>query len=181
MKLRREKDTSENLVLLPNPSQSVLAPGLVNAWQFFAKIVSLEHTVHLQIWRPTGQSHKSQQETHAYRLVDQTFVHPRDLRVHEVVLERPFQVMKGDIIGLYFPKFNPIGWSSVPCSDDQLQRHRFHRNPNRKNMHPGVELPFTSATEGDGAPCRSYSVMAFFGWYLLLVAIAVACCMFMVI
>ncbi|ESO06639.1 hypothetical protein HELRODRAFT_160829 [Helobdella robusta] len=108
-----------------------------------------------------------------YKLVSQTFVHPEKLRNHEVRIEPPINVEKGDVIGIYFPGYNPIGWSIVPCSNNYLQRYRIQKFGSKPiNMSTGQEFEFFSSAyyfnfsanfeRSLVGECRAYSVMALF-------------------
>ena len=61
----------------------------------------------------------------------------------------------GDVIGLYFPKYNPVPWSPTTCTGQNA--HVFRRNP--KNLQVGVEYKFSEAPK-DWNPCRHYSINA---------------------
>jgi len=55
-RLRTQRDTHSGAVLIPDPSQTALAADVIVAWQVYVKIVSVQHEVYLQVWRPTGPS-----------------------------------------------------------------------------------------------------------------------------
>ena len=166
VKLRANKDSSADVVIIPDPTQTSLSDGVIHGWQFYAKIISLQHSVYLQIWRPVGvgvgDSGGGVPDTDIYALVGQTFVHPAELRFHEVVLsaDQFIATERGDVIGLYFPAQNPIGWSAVPCAHAQ-QHHRYVTGP-PANVTVGTRLHFKTAPSA-GDTCRYYSVRALFG------------------
>lgn len=102
-----------------------------------------------------------------YMLVGQTFVdHTQTrLRVVDVSLDpgQQIRVHRGDVLGLYFPDQNPIGWSSVPCADRNAQRYRVVASPS--NVALGRSLQFGAAPVDDPSPCRHYSYIAEFGTF----------------
>ena len=54
-RLRTQRDgRSDSRVLIPDPSQTALASDVIVAWQLYVKIVSVQHEVYLQVWRPAG-------------------------------------------------------------------------------------------------------------------------------
>jgi len=54
--LRPNKDSARNAIVIGDPTNSVLADGVLSGWQIYAKIVSIEHSVFLQVWRPSPAS-----------------------------------------------------------------------------------------------------------------------------
>ena len=114
-----------------------------------------------QVWRPSSSSSSSYLPRRVYTLVGQTYVEPTELRFHEIVLHASefIGVRAGDVLGLYFASFNPIGWSAVPCGSVQ-QRYAYIRSP--VNVTVGGSFHFRSATAGRNA-CRYYSFAALFG------------------
>ena len=165
MTLRPNKDAARSAIVIGDPTNTVLSDGVVAAWQIYAKIVSIEHRVFLQVWRPSSSASASQSvfdvAKSTYTLVGQTYVEPTELRFHEIVLQASefIGVRSGDVLGLYFPSFNPIGWSAVPCGST-AQRYAYVRNP--ANVTVGSRFHFRSATSGRNA-CRYYSFAALFG------------------
>ena len=56
-RLRTQRDVRRaGGILIPDPSQTALASDVVVAWQVYVKIVSVQHEVYLQVWRPAGAS-----------------------------------------------------------------------------------------------------------------------------
>ena len=56
--LRPNKDSARDAIVIGDPTNSVLADGVVSGWQIYAKIVSIEHQVFLQVSTaqpPTGK------------------------------------------------------------------------------------------------------------------------------
>jgi len=163
--LRPNNDSARNAIVIGDPTNTVLSNGVVSGWQIYAKIVSIEHRVFLQVWRPSASSAQRSMfdgVESVYTLVGQTHVEPTELRFHEIVLKASefIDVRSGDVLGLYFPSFNPIGWSAVPCGSAK-QRYAYVRNP--VNVTVGSRFHFRSATSGRNA-CRYYSFAALFGW-----------------
>jgi len=167
--LRPNKDSVRNAIVIGDPTNAALSDGSVSGWQIYAKIVSIEHRVFLQVWRPsnafTPYSAFDEAES-VYTLVGQTYVEPTELRFHEIVLQASELIgfRTGDVLGLYFPSFNPIGWSAVPCGGVK-QRYAYVRNP--VNVTVGSRFNFRSATSGRNA-CRYYSFAALFGMCIFL-------------
>ena len=164
------------MIILPDPSQHVPQAGFVKSWSIYATIVSVQHFVYLQVWRPSRSTwkvyekwkenkHNDSLSLLSYRLINQVLVHPRKLRMHEIVLEQEFAVEVGDVIGLYFPKSNPVGWSTVPCSLHPFQQHRFKQPyiPPSLGDEVQFEAPRSPALRD---ACRTYSVKVHFGWWL---------------
>lgn len=153
----RDLDNVTNTIIIPDPTQRALNDAVIRGWRTYIKIVSFQHEVYLQVWRP------SPYYTSTYTLVGQTYFAPQQLRFQEVVLDH-FEDMiflkKGDILGLYFPINNPIGWSSVPCSDSG-QAYRYLVGPG--SVIPGKTFTFNTATLTDDSACRQYSFTAVFG------------------
>ena len=145
------------MILIPDPTQMSLGDGVIHGWQVFAKIVSIQHEVYLQVWRPV------QDDESIYSLVGQTHYRPVDLRFHEIVLSETeyIRVRKGDVLGMYFPRYNPIAWSSVPCAFD-MQRFRYIEYP--ADVEKGLAKQFNAAND-DWDACRQYSFKAIFGMY----------------
>ena len=108
------------------------------------------------MWRPT-LNHED-----AFSLVGQTLYKPRELRFQEVPLAPKAYIMvrTGDVLGLYFPKRNPLAWSQVPCAYE-TQEYKIRANVRRRPM-VGQTLYFNNAPPGEGA-CRHYSFAASFG------------------
>ena len=71
---------------------------------------------------------------------------------------------RGDVLGLYFPKQNPIGWSSVPCAGSG-QTYRYLNGPT--GVMVGKTFTFSQALLGDESACRHYAFTSIFGKYTL--------------
>ena len=69
--------------------------------------------------------------------------------------EYRINIEPGDVIGIFFPKYNPVPWSPETCTGENA--HVFRRNP--KNLAVGVEYKFSEAPN-DWNPCRRYSINA---------------------
>jgi len=156
--MRPNKDESlTNAFLLPDPQQAAFSDGLVIRWYLFIKILSIQHDVFFQIWRPSPGS----SSPNVYTLVGLTYVQPTELRELEVDVDPPIWVKAGDVVGLYFPLYNPIGWTSVPCASE-YQRYRFITDQSFSAV-VGRSYSFETAPSGESAPCRHYSFAAIFG------------------
>jgi len=68
-------------------------------------------------------------------------------------------VRRGDVIGIYFPRYNPIPWSTVECRHGN--EHLYKYNPYSVTMVMAGErdVVFDTGRE-DWIPCRAYSVNA---------------------
>lgn len=118
------------------------------------------------------QQYDDQSTPSIYTLINQTYFSPIQLRAVEVPLDPKhyFRVRRGDVLGLYFPVYNPICWSPVPCGDRaDLQRYRLVVNPS--NVVVGRTIRFDSVPADDPSPCRHYSFSAIFGKASLLFGI----------
>ena len=160
-KLRAHGDTFLNTVIIPDPTQMALNGGVIKGWQAFAKMISIQHVVYLQVWRPMDD------DLNGCTLVGQTYFDPTELRFQEVIISPSgyIRIRKGDVLGLYFEKENPIAWSSVPCAYEQ-QRYKYLHNP--AGMLDGQTHHFHTAEVGDTA-CRQYSFTAVLGEYAVTV------------
>ena len=109
----------------------------------------------LQIWR----KHSFHENT--YKLVDETYFKPTELRFQEVALERfqYIEIQKNDILGLYFRKKNPIAWSMVPCSSLE-QQYLYIDNP--ADIKVGRTYTFRKP-KNPYQGCRHYSFSAVLG------------------
>lgn len=188
VKLRSRRDVVSSMTIIPDPTQTVLSDTVIVAWQLYATTVSVEHSVHLQVWRPVPDSpsaspppspsssvvssNSSIAAANTFVLVGQTFVQPSTLRFQEIPLssDQTIAVRQGDVLGLSFSNFSPVGWSSVPCSSG-TQRHRILTDSYMYNLTSGQSVRFTVAPPGVDA-CRCYSMRALFG------EIFITCCNF---
>ena len=161
IKLRPNRDTDIDVIIIPDPTKTILSDGIIQAWHIYAKIISIHHSVYLQVWRPSLGS--SIGDGAAYTLVGQTYAEPFQLRFQEIVLsaEQFLRVRRGDVLGLYHPRSNPIGWSSVPCASS-LQQLKYFRRPTAGNVTVGQSFDFVSTTTVRD-DCRAYSFAALFG------------------
>lgn len=48
-KLRSRRDTVTGHVIIPDPAQHALAPSTVIGWHVYAKEISIEHEIYLQV------------------------------------------------------------------------------------------------------------------------------------
>jgi len=100
-----------------------------------------------------------------YTLVAQTFVRPTQLRNVDVHLDpaQYIRVSQGDVLGLYHPRFNPVGWSAVPCAAVDRQAYRVAVASTTGLAVLGSAVQFKPAPVDDPSPCRHYSFAAVFG------------------
>jgi len=119
---------------------------------------SNDRVLSLKVWRPRSLDDR------IYTLVGQTMFLPSELRFQEVTLKEEstsIRFRQGDVLGLYFPKFNPIAWSSVPCAFEQ-QRHLHAAFNTTSDLSVGVSVRFNQAP-ADRNACRHYSFTAVLG------------------
>jgi len=116
----------------------------------------------IQVWRRTSSSQQLN-DASSYTLVGQTLVRLTELRFHEISLPTSsrLRVTRGDVLGLYYPGSNPVGWSTVPCSS-AAQRCLFISRSTREPLLVGDTFHFQTAPAGHNA-CRQYSFAALFG------------------
>jgi len=68
-------------------------------------------------------------------------------------------VRRGDVVGIYFPRYNPIPWSAVACR--RGNEHLYKYNPYSVTMIMSGERDVVFDTgRTDWKPCRAYSVNA---------------------
>ena len=152
---RENEDGVKRAIFLVDPTQRVVEDGHVVAWDVYTTRGRRSQTVHLQIWRPTRP------EDNRYRFVGETVtvalwightrfvLYPRDR----------IPVRRGDVVGIYFPKYNPIPWSTAQCRHGN--EHLFKYNPYGPTMSRSrvMEMAFDNAMS-DWNPCRHYSINA---------------------
>ena len=157
VKLRSESDIEGHMVIIPDPLQTALASGVVIGWQVYAKVISFQHEVFLQVWR------KNPVDTQRYILVSQTWFKPDTLRLMELVFSKKTDYIylhKGDLLGLYFTQKNPIPYSKVPCASEQHRSLVMEETP--KTMDTGSSYRFKRVPYSLHA-CRQYSFTAILG------------------
>jgi len=117
----------------------------------------------VQVWRPTSLS--STDPVSTYTLVSQTFVRPTQLRDVDVHLDpdQYIRMRRGDVLGFYHPRFNPVGWSAVPCAAVDRQAYRVALPSTAAPADVGRTVHFQPASVDEPAPCRHYSFAAVFG------------------
>ncbi|ELT88399.1 hypothetical protein CAPTEDRAFT_222159 [Capitella teleta] len=149
--LRPIEDKDRNVVVIPDPQQTALADGVIVAWRIYAKVISVEHNVSLEVWRPSNAARNQ------YTLVGKTFVIPRlRFQLEPIQPAHYIHIRQGDVLAIYYPEKNPIPWSPVPCAYP-AQRHLFLERP--PEMSIGKTLHFTRSAHSRTA-CRHYSVTA---------------------
>jgi len=152
--------------------------------------------VYLQVWRPVD-SHPARSRgvrisssilkpsssvDVVYALVGQTLFAPQELRFHEIPLSvgEFIRVRRGDVLGLYYFRHNPLPWSAIPCSADSHQ-YLYTKGRGTSGLEhsvvweaggrikTGTNLTFTRASHEEPHPCRQYSFLAVFGKKLLFI------------
>jgi len=102
-------------------------------------------------------------------------VHLRHLQVQLQPAHR-IPVERGDVLALYHPGYNPIGWTSVPCApghDGSFISHRrrvamgANTAAGGRKLAAGDTFEFRAASLTSDGPCRQYSLVALFGIYTL--------------
>ena len=152
----RENEDAVKRAIIVDPRQRVVERGHVVAWDVYTTRGRRSQVVHLQMWRPVRP------DENRYQFVGETVIvalwvghsrftlYPRDR----------IRVRRGDVIGIYFPKYNPIPWSvAKPCGHDN--RHLYKYNPYGPTMAQTsvVQVVFEKAMT-DWHSCRHYSVNA---------------------
>lgn len=154
--------------------------SIVKCTTFQRKCLQHGESIHVivipcaQVWRPS--SGPSTDPVTTYTLVSQTFVHPTQLRDVDIHLdpEQYIRVRQGDVLGLHHPRFNPVGWSAVPCAVVDRQGYRVAVASASGPAVVGRPVHFRSAPVDDPAPCRHYSFAAVFGTLMFLLEMASA-------
>ena len=150
---RELEDNVKRAILIVDPTQRVVEDGHVVAWDVYTSRGRRSQTVHLQMWRPVRPDHNR------YQFVGETVtvalwighsrftLYPRDR----------IPVRRGDVIGIYFPKYNPVPWSVAECSHGN--EHLYKYNPYGPTMARDsiADVVFDRAMT-DWNPCRQYSV-----------------------
>jgi len=152
---RENEDSVKRAIFIVDPTQRVTEHGHVVAWDVYTTRGRRSQIVHLQMWRPVRP------DENRYQFVGETVtvalwighsrftLYPRDR----------IRVRRGDVIGVYFPKYNPIPWSVAKC--DRGNEHLYKYNPYGPTMTRDsvVDVVFEKAMT-DWNPCRHYSVNA---------------------
>ncbi|ELT87351.1 hypothetical protein CAPTEDRAFT_229402 [Capitella teleta] len=129
-----------------------LQAGVLVGWNVFTARGRRSQRVYLQVWRPVDVNRR------AYRLVGETKIAALWVGHSFFPLRPPDRILvePGDVLGLHFPRFNPIPWSPVPC--DRNNEHFFKYNPSRLLAMKGT-IVFDRPAH-DWMPCRNYSFNA---------------------
>ena len=139
----------QKAVFLVDPSMRALHAGILVGWNVYTARGRRSQKVHLQVWRPIDVRRRK------YALAGETKIAALWVGYSFFPL-RPddrIKVLPGDILGLYFPKYNPIPWSSVQCANGN--DHLFKYNPTRL-LASGGTITFDQPAR-DWKPCRQYS------------------------
>ena len=156
---RIHTDDVTNVIMIPDPTQRLLSDVVLQGWQVYAKVTSIQHQIYLQIWRPLETANQ-------YSLVTHILFEPQKLRFNEVLLESDLLIHSGDVIGFYFRTHNPIPYSSVPCARSEQFVHVISR--------PSYQLTIGDTHTFSVVPntrhlCRHYSINAILGKYSVIV------------
>ena len=68
-------------------------------------------------------------------------------------------VRRGDVIGIYFPRYNPIPWSSVECRHGNAHLYKYNPYSVTMILSGQRDVVFDTGRQ-DWNPCRAYSVNA---------------------
>jgi hypothetical protein len=161
---RENEDSVKRAILIIDPTQRVVEDGFVTAWNVYTTRGRRSQYVHLQIWRPVRSNQNS------YQYVGETIIQALWVG-HNLFTLYPndrIAVQRGDVLGIYFPKYNPIPWSPAQCrgGNDHLIKHNY--NPYEYGPSDGStsqtsnvprEITFELA-KTDWYPCRHYSLNA---------------------
>jgi len=145
----------------PPPRSSAASYSLYSIFtlKWFSHLwpISSKHTILailFQIWRPVSV------DGARYLWVNETMITALWVGYTNFLL-RPidrFPVQRGDVLGLYYPKYNPIPWSSVSCRPSGGDEILFKNNPQRL-LKEERETTFEHGGN-DLKPCRRYSLNA---------------------
>lgn len=167
---RESEDSVKRAILITDPSQRAVRDGYVTEWNVYTTRGRRSQYVHLQMWRPAAVGRTV--DNNKYQLVGETVIQALWVG-HNLFTLYPsdrIAVQRGDVLGIYFPKYNPIPWSPAPCHGETNQ-HLFKYNYNlfggqsqqRMSALGGVsrrrEISFERA-KTDWSPCRQYSLNA---------------------
>ena len=150
---RTNLDEITNIIIIPDPTQHISSDVLLQSWQVYVKVTSIQHHVFLQIWRPLEAAQE-------YTLVTETLFEPEALRFNELPVQSNVMLQTGDVIGFYFPTHNPIPYSVVPCAS----REQFVGVVLHPSAPPtaGATHTFSVLTQTPHR-CRHYSINAQLG------------------
>ena len=153
---RETEDHEKSAVFIIDPSQGSPSDGFVTGWHVYTTRGRRSQVVHLQVWRPTDD--RSGDGYYRYRRVGETVIAALWVG-HNFFALYPadrIPVLRGDVLGIYFPSYNPIPWTSVPCrhGNEHLLRHVV-----RKQDGLAAEMSFEKRGRNSN-PCRRYSLNA---------------------
>lgn len=150
------------------------------AWNVYTTRGRRSQYVHLQFWRPAAPAAPSTRPDNPvrYRLVGETVIQALWVG-HNLFTLYPrdrIAVRRGDVLGIYFPKYNPIPYTQAPCRAGGANEYLF-----RADYSPPADGPepssYTSGGHGEVAvpppppphevafdravnDCRQYSINA---------------------
>ena len=147
---RDSEDSVKKAMFIVDPTQKAKRDGVVIGWNVYTSRGRRSQTAHLQIWRLVKGDN-------TFKLVGQTIFIAQWVGHNYFPLypSHRIKVKAGDVVGLYFPKYNPIPWSATTC--ERGNDHIFRYNP--RNVEIGREFRFEKSSS-DWKPCRAYSINA---------------------
>jgi len=150
---RENNDSQKRAIIIIDPSQRIQKPGIVTGWHVYTTRSRRSQTVNLQIWRPV---HIERRE---YYLVSQTVFKAQWIGHNFIPLfpQDRIHARVDDVIGIYFPRYNPVPWVASPCRDGRGNAHYFKYNPKHLTLNKTFIM---DSAKLDWEPCRIYSVNA---------------------
>jgi len=150
---RENEDQVKKAIVIIDPSQRLLTDGTVVGWSVYTTRGRRSQVVYLQVWRPVSPAENR------YLRVGETGITALWVGHNYFTLfpADRIPVRRGDVIGIYFPSYNPIPWTGVPCRVEGGE-HLFKYNPFRLHMSAN-EMTFERGSS-DSNPCRKYSLNA---------------------
>ena len=131
-------------MFIPQPRAQLQTTGVVSRWHFYVRQRS---QIYLQVWRKSTGSNR-------YQLVGQSSYRPTRTGVITVYPREKIQVLKGDVLGFYFPSSSVIPFDGRECTD---QRGLYVKSPRSTSVRPGANFSFRTMQSG-WKPCRQYSL-----------------------
>jgi len=156
---RENEDSVKRAIFIVDPTSRVPEDGHVVAWNVYTTRGRRSQKVHLQMWRPVRPA------DNRYQFVGETIVVAMWVG-HNLFTLYPqdrIAVRRGDVIGIYFPKYNPVPWSAAPSCPPGAE-HLYKYNPYGPTS--GISTPSAvqeitfERARTDWNPCRQYSLNA---------------------
>lgn len=151
---RENEDLVKRAIFIIEPTHRVQSKGTLVGWNVYTTRGRRSQVVFLQMWRPiNASSHRR------YTRIGETRITALWVG-HSSFLLYPVDripVRVGDVIGIWFPNYNPIPFSVVPCEREGSE-HLSKHNPQLAQS-DYIEMTFDPETT-DSNTCRKYSVNA---------------------